>query len=200
MDKDFKNDLLDNFKELYFFEFHRKDSINSGSNFLLALTTIYGSIIVFYVNSLPIIKPSLLSCSFYFLFAISLFFFCCSLFHFSKFLSGRDYQYISYPDEILEYLNDLSEYNKNAESIEVSDIPEEFLDMMIDQTAESAKINSKANNNKISSYNSTVSFLLISLLLLVITSVPFFIDKYQNNYSSQKNIEEKIQTDAPENG
>ena len=200
IDKNLKNDLLESFKELYFFEFQRKDSINSGSNFLLALSAIYGSIIVFYVNSLPILNASLTSIFFYILLALSLIFFCCSLYHFTKFLSGLDYQYISYPHEILQYLNNLSEYNKDVTSNKELDIPEEFLDFMIEQTSTSAETNSEANNNKISNYNSTIRYLLISLLLLMITSVPFFINKYENNNSSEENIEEQIQTEANEHG
>lgn len=193
MDKNLKNDLLEKFKELYFFEFQRKDSINSGANFLLALSTIYGSIIVFYFNSLPLFVKSFTSISFYFLLIASLLFFGLSLLHFRKFLSGRDYQYISYPDEILEYLNELSEYNKKVQIEEEADVTEEYLDMMIDQASESAKINFKANNNKMLSYNNTVRFLLISLLLLMITSVPFFIDKYEKENSLQENTSISIQ-------
>jgi hypothetical protein len=200
IDKNLKNDLLESFKELYFFEFQRKDSINSGSNFLLALSVIYGSIIVFYLNSLPILNVSLTNISFYILLALSLILFCLSLYHFRKFLSGLDYQYISYPHEILQYLNNLSEYNKDVTSNKELDIPEEFLDFMIEQTSTSAETNSEANNNKISNYNSTIRYLLISLLLLMITSVPFFINKYENNNSSEENIEEQIQTEANEHG
>jgi hypothetical protein len=200
MNKTLKNDLLEKFNELYYFEFQRKDSINSGSNFLLALSTIYGSIIVFYLNSLPLLEISLKSISFYILLVGSLVFFCLSLIHFRKFLSGRDYQYISYPNEILEYLKELSEYNRKAEIGEESDIEEEFLDMMLNQTSESAKINSKANTNKVLSYNNTVRFLLISLLLLLITSVPFFINKYQDQYSTKKETTISIQENPLRNG
>jgi hypothetical protein len=34
----------------------------------------------------------------------------------------------------------------------------------------------------------------------MITSVPFFINKYENNNSSEENIEEQIQTEANEHG
>lgn len=186
MDLDLKQDVLKKFKELYFFEFRRKDSINSNSNFLLALFTIYGSILVYYFNSLPKFEIAFSKISFFLLLTISLIFLGISVFHLTYFLSGRDYQYVSDPEKIRNYLNEVSEFNDNIGEEEGLDLEEEFYDLLLDQITESVTINSKANRNKITSYNSTSRNLYISLLLLTLTSIPFFVNKYQNTEPVQK--------------
>ncbi len=195
-DKSFKKDILEKFKDIYFFEFQRKDQINTGINFLVVLYTIYGSSIVYLLNSLPKFRCDLIIIPFYVFLLFSVIFLFTSIYYFSQYFSSREYQYISYPPKIMKYLEEINEHNTDVHSnSDRIDLEDEFYELLIKQFGESAEYNSKVTQNKTKEYRQTVKWLFMSLIFIVFTSIPFYINKYQsfddNKKAIIKNEEEK---------
>lgn len=185
---EFTEKLLDFYKELYYFELDRKDKINSYLSFPLAILVLIIGVVSYFLNNLPSFNINSILSNLFHLFLICLSVnILCSLYYFIKSIYGYGYGYIATATEIDSYIKKLEEYNKEAPTKQRENIETAFEELLLKQYSEYSSINSKNNDTKSRCLHNTSKSLVIALIFIILSSVPFFILKY-NLFKEKKEI------------
>lgn len=176
----FNKELLQFYQYYYHFELEEKNKINSRLNFPLAIITLIMGIVSFYLNDLPYLKIGGLEIFFYSVFICLILSIIFSFYFFIRCFYRYPYEYISTTFEINNYLNNLREYNKTVPKNSQVIIEKEFEDFLMDQYVNYATNNTKNNERKSKYLHNTHTSLIIALIFVVLTSIPFYIIKYKS--------------------
>ncbi|OGS18805.1 MAG: hypothetical protein A3J83_05740 [Elusimicrobia bacterium RIFOXYA2_FULL_40_6] len=176
---DFKNNLLDYYKELYYYEIDRKNSLESSFFYRVTIITLLFSTIVFILNNLPICEQSNIYLVIFFWTALCI---CgiaslISLFFLIK--SQYNYGYIQIPtsEEIENYRKKIVDYNNNPNTKCKIDFQKDLEDLLSQEYSKSTHVNA-TNNDKKSKYMHKMSTgLIFAIIFLLISAIPFFILK-----------------------
>lgn len=191
-------DYLNFYKELYFKENERRQDVNSALNIPLAVITALSSGTYFLITSFDYIIESFLSIIFILLMIftgisllISIYFLIRA---FSDFSKGYEYSGIPYVNELYDWHQELEDYSKRydlADDFTDENFEKFLLKNLVKHTAHNMYVNDK----KLKNIYLSKKFLIVSLVLIFISLVPFG----YNFFSKEKKIHHiEVISNSPE--
>jgi len=178
--------LLNLFKESYYFELDRKDKINANLNFPITILVLVVGVLSYYLNNLPNLNHDFTSVIFY-ISVFALIVNICFCFYFLyRCFTGYGYDYVSPTTEIDRYVNDIHKYNSQVDEKGKMNVDHELTALLIEQYCRCATTNSQNNIRKTGYLRSTSVSLLCAVIIVAISTFPFFILKYQLSSEVQK--------------
>ena len=162
-----QKERLDLYKELYFFEWQRKELIAGGVGALPAtLTFILSGAVVYYLNNLPA-GSGVSSVVFWVTFVVGSACLLVSCVCFAMVMLRAERAYLAPYDEIEKYHRKLEEYNDASSTGQKNVVDQKFERTLLDQFCHCAAKNHRLNNRKAGLKGIGISFLLGSLVFLV---------------------------------
>ncbi len=149
MKNDFLEKLFEFYKDIYFYELERKDKLLQQVGLAIAILTIIGNLIGYFLKGFCLVEFLWSDLPFYSCFIVGLIFTVISFWFVVSSLSyGFYYGYISTPKEIQNALTQIDSYNETVTGKDVIDGENAFYINTIDQFTEYADRNFKNNTKR----------------------------------------------------
>lgn len=176
--EDIERLLFEHYKETYYREFKRKDSLNSSINIPLTIITLLVGVLAFFINNLP---NNILSLSviFFYIFLLGfMFFLIFSVYFFIRSIFNHTYGYIPNSVSIDKYYNELSRYNSRVKELNKIEIDNEINNLLKEQYCKFSKFNYESNNKKSGYIHHTTLFLILGIIFSSCCGIFYFVNKY----------------------
>ena len=181
---------LDLHKELYFFEWTRKEQLYSYTNLPVALLTALAGGTLYLIDTFPY-SHGLVADSFVLFSVLSISLQVVAIVYVFRSLSGYWYEQIPSPDKLQKYYEDLKQYHAALGNQE-SDAQKEFNDFLRQRLAEATTANRKNNTRTGQSLERALKCIVFALALAGVSFVP-----YLGDILSHKDDVQKIQIQGP---
>jgi len=169
MNNDFKKELFEFYRQSYHFELERKDRLLQQVGLALAILTVIGNLIAYFLKDFTWVSFARLDLLFYFFFVFGVAFTSVSLYYVARSLAhGYWYGNIPTPKEIHETLEKFEVFNQSASAADKVDIESEFRENLIKQYCEYTDRNAKNNMARYGFIFTGLRFSIISLILLLV--------------------------------
>lgn len=195
-----KNEILKQVKEFYYFEIEQKSKLDLKVKLPLTILFVLFGVVAYFIQNLSYFPNNLVTLVFYFLFILCVIFLIITCVFLIKSFHGYDYDYMPtgtlYENDIEKiknyykdsYFNNLNNEQKN--DLIDNDIYQYLYDNFIDCI--NTNFNSNFRKNKM--LFRTNIFLIISVVLLFLSSIPFVA-----TYNIRDDVI-KVQIQNPQNG
>jgi len=178
------NDILDHFKEHYFFEISRKHQLTNSLSIPIGVLVVLGGAISFFIHQIDYSSEPVIFL-FYLLIAVSLFFFLRTMYFLVRSYHNFKYRYIPSSDEALSYYNELKGYY-SKHSITPDNSTSDFEDFLIERYSKCANDNTWSNDSKTAFLHKANNSLITTLICVAICSIPYFYLSINNREKIQK--------------
>ncbi|MES0491407.1 MAG: hypothetical protein ABUK01_15540 [Leptospirales bacterium] len=172
MDENTRKYLLEHLRKEYELSFDRKDSLNRALNIQIFLFTISGTGIAYMLQNYPIINQSSIL-YYYSILLVITFFLIRSSYYFIKGMWGHTYSYIATPEQIVNYVDDLNQYNEKVDEEKKKNVETITTEMLIKLYAKSATKNIKSNELKGKLHNASIRMIIIANIFLIVSFIPY---------------------------
>lgn len=178
-ENDFLAQRLAFYRDLYAGEFARRDQLNAGMGLQLALLSLLGGGVVYFVHNWPVLRPESAAAIFLLGLAATLFSLVKSAFHFRRALWGHNYRYILTPAEWEEYHEELAAHYA-VHPDEKPGLESDFATELLAQVADCAAFNFATNSDRVGQRLRAYTWMLNCLVCLLITTIPYVVMVYQS--------------------
>lgn len=172
-----ENYLHSFYKEIYFHELNRKDTINARLNFPVALLTLVVGGDWYLLNNFVPTSNIYLDLPFYGLTFLAFICLVRSAVYLVRCIFGYKYSYIADTQKIDNYKSELVKYNEEIASDSKINIQGEVINLLTEQFCRCSSINSKNNFLKSTLFQNTLMWLVIATSLLALSTAPFLVVK-----------------------
>ena len=186
---------LEIFKERYYFEHDRHEKLTSRLGIPITVLTFIFGILTFYLNSILPFELSLWFMVFSILSALVIIFVIMTVFHLIRSYYNYEYSYFPLPfdlkrdlDNIIEYYGN-SYFNNLTQSDKERRIDKDIDELLLNYYIEAANNNTKNNDTKSKHLHLAFSNLIIAIIFLILSSVPFLVIK---SFSKENTKKEKV--------
>ena len=162
---------LDLHKELYFFEWNRKEQLASAANLPVALLTVLAGGVLFLVQSFPY-SADLATALFITLAAGSAASQVCGVYFLIRSLYGYWYEQIPAPDKLQGYFEELAQYHESVRS-EDDEIQRDFDSYLQQRLAEATVANRENNTRTAGALHKATGSIVFALVFAGLSFVPY---------------------------
>lgn len=188
VDKDF---LLHLFGKMYYWELERKDKLNMSLALPGGIIVLIVSVIVYFLKSIPLNREGTITIIFFEALILLVISSLISIYFLVRAYFGHKIGFIFTTQEISDYHSELTDYYTSISSNSVEDLVlDDLSEELLSQYSIYTDANINTNDRKSGFLHKSIVMLICSLILLLITSVPFYFIYQEDNYFKPKNIQE----------
>jgi hypothetical protein len=180
-------DVLDLYKEHYFFEINRRDQLTSQLSIPIGILTILGGLGAYLANTISICSKDM-KIVFIAILAISTLFFIITIYYLIRSYYGYTYRYIPTPKEIDDYRKQLKEYHERVGNSEEQVIIE-IKEFLTERYAISTHKNTWNNDSKSGFLHKANKALIYTLVSLLLNASLFFWINSNNHVNNVQKVE-----------
>lgn len=170
------------YRELYYFEHERKERINTNRSTPIAILTVLSGVLIYYAQNFPVLDYDIFSILFIVFGVLASYSIVRSIFFLHKTFFEFSYDYLISPKEIDDVSSELRVYYNEPETLSnlgEIDIEAQIIDdiqyMVTGHYKKSTNNNIESNDNKQHSVNMCLKWIFRSLVLLILSMLPFYI-------------------------
>ena len=162
------------YKDNYKFEFEVKEKLDKSAATSITILIILGSIISLFLNKACNIELSCFSLLFLLPLLLSIMFYLLSLYFILKALYNYVYMYMPTSSQLNKYHHDLKLHYEISGNVE-NKAQKEWEEYIIEEYAFDAHINFENNGRKSGFIHLSNTFIISTIILLIIAAVPYYI-------------------------
>lgn len=188
-EKTFKEELLDFYKENYYFEIERNNKYLNKISFIVVILTITLNIGLYYYGSFQHVSYTSSQLWFYAFYTMAICSWGFSLWKIARtFLTTKEMKssYIDTSESFKKYVSDGEEYNNLVEDSLKYNVREDFFETLSEHYSKSATVNRKNNEYRATSILTALKASLWSMIFIIL-SAPFFF-YFTRNISKVTNV------------
>ena len=168
------------YRDNYLLEFEVKERLEKSASNSITILVILGSIVSLFVNEIKNTDYSFLSIIFISLLSISATSFLASLYFIIKALYNYVYMYAPTSSELKKYHSELLTYHSNETNASVL-AKNDLEAYIIGEYAANAHTNFQRNGQKSAFIHLTNTYIIVTIILLLLTAVPYFVKTFKND-------------------
>lgn len=171
------------FEERYFFEHERHEKLNARLGIPITVLTVIFGIITYFVRNILPIKTGLFHIIFYSLFLLVIASVVLTIFHLIKSYYNYEYAFLPLPSDLRSDINNISDYYENpyfedwTPDMTKIKINEDINELFLKYYSDCSQKNTENNDKKSKHLHLASSMIIVTIIALFLTSIPFLIIK-----------------------
>lgn len=165
--------LLDFYKEMYYFELKRKDTLNSSLGLPIGIVTILAGGVLYYVQNLPALSLDVWTIVFFVTFLLSSICLAAATLFLILALWNHEYSYLPTSSEIEVYRKALVQYYEQNPTV-IPGLEEDFHSFLCSQLCKHVEQNTRSNDSKSGYLHDGLGWVIGAIVFLAVSIGPFY--------------------------
>ena len=165
--------LIELYKEMYYFELKRKDTLNSSLGLPIGIVTILAGGVLYYVQNLPALSLDVWTIGFFVTFFLGSICLAVATLFLVLALWNHEYSYLPTPSEIEAYRKALVQYYEQNPAV-LPGLEEDFRSFLCLQLCKHVEQNTRSNDSKSGYLHVGLGWVIGAIIFLAVSIGPFY--------------------------
>lgn len=165
--------LLDFYKEMYYFELQRKDNLNSSLGLPIGIVILLAGGVLYYIQNLPVLFLDVWTVVFFATFILGGICLAVAIVFLVLALWNHEYSYLPTPSEIEAYRKALIQYYKQNPDMPAG-MDEDFHNFLYEQFCMHVEKNTGSNDSKSGHLHVGLGWVIGAIVFLAVSMGPFY--------------------------